>query len=127
MTREIYVVTAFYPVMLANLISPGAWLSLAGGILAFAFLVCQAKILHRARGIPAWRAPLIPWMIVASGLLEGVCMFVVLLVWRHESGRAGPLLSPAVLALLALNAALWIAFRTSAAVNGIVRSEEHTS
>jgi phenylacetyl-CoA:acceptor oxidoreductase subunit 1 len=120
MSREIYVVGAFYAVVLANLVSPGAWLSLAGGVLSFAFLVCQAKILHRARGIPAWRAPLIPWMIVASGLLEGVCMFVVLLVWRHESGRAGPLLSPAVLALLALNAALWIAFRTSAAVNGIV-------
>ena len=120
MTREIYVVTAFYPVMLANLISPGAWLSLAGGILAFAFLVCQAKILHRARGIPAWRAPLIPWMIVASGLLEGTCLLAVLLVWLQGSGRIAPLLSLAGLILVALNAALWIAYRITAAKQGIV-------
>ncbi len=120
MSREIYVVGAFFPAVLANLIAPGAWLSHAGGVLAFAFLVCQAKILHLARGIPAWRAPLVPWMMVASGLLEGVCLLAVLLILLHESGGTAPLLSLAVLALLALNAALWMSFRTSAVEQGIV-------
>jgi phenylacetyl-CoA:acceptor oxidoreductase subunit 1 len=120
MSREIYVVAAFFPVVLANLISPDAWLSLAGGVLAFAFLVCQAKILHRARGIPAWRAPLIPWMIVASGLLEGTCLLALLLIGFQGSGRIAPMLPLAGLILVALNAALWIAYRTSAAKQGIV-------
>src|SRR5262249_45125104 len=71
MTRELYLVAAFYPAVIANLLWPNAWLSLAGGALALAFLYCQAKILHQARGIPAWRVPLMPWMIGATGLLEG--------------------------------------------------------
>ncbi|MBI3372681.1 MAG: dimethyl sulfoxide reductase anchor subunit [Betaproteobacteria bacterium] len=120
MTREIYVVAAFYPVVLADLVSPGEWLSLAGGVLAFAFLVCQAKILHRARGIPAWRVPLVPWMIVASGLLEGTCLLAIVLLWLQSVDRIAPLLALTGLALAALNAALWFAYRITAAKQGVV-------
>ena len=120
MTRELYVVAAFYPVVLANLIAPSASLSLAGGVLALAFLVCQAKLLHRARGIPAWRVPLIPWMIVASGLLEGTSLLGILLLWLPGSGPMPVALPLGALILVALNAALWIAYRRTAAEQGIV-------
>ena len=54
---------------------------------AAAFLACQAKILHRARGIPAWRAGLVPWMLGIGGLAEGFGAFAIA-TWLFEIGRA---------------------------------------
>jgi phenylacetyl-CoA:acceptor oxidoreductase subunit 2 len=125
MTREIYAVALFYAAVLANLISPGARMSMLAGIAALAFLLCQAKILHRARGISAWRVALIPWMIIASGLLEGLGLLTLILLWTNRFGALPPALALARLALAglalaALNAMLWAAYRTGAATNGIV-------
>ena len=120
MTREIYAVGAFYPLVLANLILPSAFLSMSSGVFAFAFLFCQAKILHRARGISAWRVPLIPWMIVASGLLEGLGLLGIVLIWMKGFGPPAPSLAVAGGVLVALNATLWIAYRLTAAASGIV-------
>jgi phenylacetyl-CoA:acceptor oxidoreductase subunit 2 len=119
MTREICVVAAFYPVVIVNFLWPGAWLSLAGSLFALAFLYCQAKILHMARGIPAWRVPLVPWMIVATGLFEGLGLLALLLALPVGLGRPGAFVPFAGLALVAVNAALWIAYRRSAASEGI--------
>jgi phenylacetyl-CoA:acceptor oxidoreductase subunit 2 len=41
------------------------------GLAAAAFLYCQARILRAAKGIPAWRAPEIVALVVATGLAEG--------------------------------------------------------
>ena len=120
MTREIYAVALFYPAVLANLVWPGAGMSLLAGIFAFAFLFCQAKILHLARGISAWRVALVPWMIIASGLLEGLGLLTLIMLWMEGFGTASPPLALAGLALVALNAALWAAYRASAAKNGVV-------
>lgn len=120
MTREIYAVALFYPAVLANLIWPGAGMSMLAGIFAFAFLFCQAKILHLARGISAWRVALVPWMIVASGLLEGLGLLTLIMLWMEGFGTASPPLALAGLALVALNAGLWAAYRASAARNGVV-------
>ena len=120
MTRELYVVALFYPAMLANLLWPGALLSLVGGALALIFLYCQAKILHKARGIPAWRVPLVPWMIAATGLFEGLGLLAMMLAWLRGLGQPGLLLPVAGLALAAVNAALWIAYRRTAVEEGIV-------
>src|SRR5262249_52785245 len=107
-------------VVLANLQWPSAILSLAGGATALAFLWCQAKILHKARGIPAWRVPLMPWMLLATGLLEGAGLLALLLAWFKGLGQPGILVPVAGLALVAVNAALWIAYRRTAAEEGIV-------
>ena len=120
MTREIYAVALFYPAVLANLIWPGAGMSMLAGIFAFAFLFCQAKILHLARGISAWRVALVPWMIIASGLLEGLGLLTLITLWTNGYGTASPPLALAGLALVALNAALWAAYRAGAAKNGVV-------
>jgi len=84
------------------------------------FLFCQAKILHLARGISAWRVALVPWMIVASGLLEGLGLLTLMLVWIKGFGTLSPSLALAGLVVVALNAGLWAAYRASAAKNGIV-------
>jgi len=120
MTREIYAVALFYPAVLANLLWPGAGMSMLAGIFAFAFLFCQAKILHLARGISAWRVALVPWMIVASGLLEGLGLLTLITLWLDGFGTASPPLALAGLALAALNAGLWAAYRAGAARNGVV-------
>ncbi|MBL8661258.1 MAG: dimethyl sulfoxide reductase anchor subunit, partial [Candidatus Odyssella sp.] len=120
MTRELYVAAVLYPAILANLLWPSAVLSLLAGALALAFLWCQAKILHRARGIPAWRVPLMPWMLLATGLLEGAGLLALLLAWFRGLGQPGILVPVAGLALVAVNAALWIAYRRTAKEEGVV-------
>jgi phenylacetyl-CoA:acceptor oxidoreductase subunit 2 len=120
MTREIYAVALFYAAVLANLIWPGAGMSMLAGLFALAFLFCQAKILHLARGISAWRVALVPWMIAASGLLEGLGLLTLMLLWIKGFGTLSPRLAFAGLVLVALNAALWAAYRAGAAKNGIV-------
>jgi phenylacetyl-CoA:acceptor oxidoreductase subunit 1 len=120
MTRELYAVAVFYPLVLANLLWPSAILALLGGAMALVFLWCQAKILHKARGIPAWRVPLMPWMLLATGLLEGTGLLALLLAWFKGLGQPGILVPVAGLALAAVNAALWIAYRRTAKEEGIV-------
>ena len=38
---------------------------------AFAFVYCQARILRAAKGIPAWRAPEVVPLVLATSLAEG--------------------------------------------------------
>ena len=118
MSREIYAVGAFYAMVGANVLWPHPVFPPLVGAAAFAFLYCQARILFASKGIPAWRAPLMPKMIVASGLFEGLGALAALL------GSAATPVSPAITAvaligLALLNAGLWHAYRTGADGNGV--------
>ena len=77
MTRETYAVAVFYPAVVADLVWPSPALHAVAAAAAAAFLVCQGRILHAGRAIPAWRHPLVPWMLVASGLYEGVALATI--------------------------------------------------
>jgi phenylacetyl-CoA:acceptor oxidoreductase subunit 2 len=48
-----------------------ASLAYAAAALALAFVYCQGRMVHAARGIPAWRAARVPALFVATGLAEG--------------------------------------------------------
>ncbi len=77
MSREAIVA----PLLLASALA-GAWLGLAwlrwlAAALALAYLYSQARMLSAARGIPAWRHPRIPPLLIVTGLAEG-CGLVVL-------------------------------------------------
>lgn len=111
MTRELYAALVFYPSVLASLLAPGAVPFALASLSAAAFLVCQAKILHRARGVPAWRAPLVPWMIVASGLFEGWGALAV-------SGRI-PGIAWVGIGFAVINAILWRTYVGTAKAQGI--------
>lgn len=121
MTRETYCVALIMPAILLDLLWPNDVFHTLVGIGALGFLVSQAQILYRARGIPAWRAPLVPWMLTATGLLEGLGMLAVLaFVWA--SAATGGLvdgLAFAGIALTIANAGLWFAYRTTARARGI--------
>ncbi|MEO7403808.1 MAG: hypothetical protein ABIU95_09090, partial [Burkholderiales bacterium] len=88
------------------------------GLAAAVFLGCQAKILHMARGIPAWRVARMPVMIVASGLLEGLGLLAITQGGAF-SDRARLVVAIVALVLIALNAWLWRAYVSSAKLEGI--------
>jgi len=119
MTREIYVVGAFYPLVFASWLWPHPAIFAAAAATAAAFLYCQARILNAGRGIPAWRVPLIPPMIVATGLLEGAGIAA----YANGLGLGAEVATNAVawggMVLIALNAVLWHSYRASAEAQGI--------
>jgi phenylacetyl-CoA:acceptor oxidoreductase subunit 2 len=87
---------------------------------ALAFLYCQARILHAAKGIPAWRVGLIPSMLVMTGLLEGVGLLGIasgLASWRFEASIAFISTWGALLALA--NMLIWQRYFACAKRDGV--------
>ena len=119
MTRETYAVAAFYPLLLADLAWPHIILHWLVVISAAAFLYFQARILHAGRGIPAWRAPLMPWMLIATGVYEGFGILAVLCVFIASSMVTPVTVAAGVGVLAAVNAVLWHLYRKSAKDRGI--------
>ena len=109
MSREAVVAVLFMAVAAFKLFVVSAALSLIGSVLGAAFLYFQARILQAAKGIPAWRPPIMTWMLVFTGLFEGLGILAV------AAWIGGPSLSPDIafavpaagLVLAAVNAALW--------------------
>jgi phenylacetyl-CoA:acceptor oxidoreductase subunit 2 len=102
MTREAFAALLLFPVGL------GAFLTLkflpVAAVLALVFLWCQARILRAARGIPAWRAPQIVPLVIATGLAEGAGLAVLLVQTQ---------LAAAILAIALIGRALaWSAYRS---------------
>ncbi len=109
MSREAIVA----PLLLAAL-AASAWferveLALAAGALAAAMLYCQARMLEAAKGIPAWREPLIVPLFVATGLAEGAGAYALVSVF---SGFAPAFALGLLIACVAARAAAWAAYRS---------------
>ena len=134
MTRETYAVAVFYPALAADLAWPSPSLHAVVAVAAAAFLFCQGRILHAGKGIPAWRHPLVPWMLVASGFFEGFSLlaigsvvfllggaFVGMEWWMLPFPALAGVLLPAGAGVLlaAANAALFRAYRHGAAKTGV--------
>ena len=130
MSREIYLAAVFFPAVGLDflpwlfgfsILSPQALTVLHAliGLCSAGFLFAQARILFAAKGIPAWRAPLIPWMIIATGLFEGVGILAL-----AQAAFPGAFADPAYLItagsmLAAANFLLWQIYRKKAAAYGI--------
>ena len=99
MSREAFVAGPLLLVALLAALLEWTLLGLLAGLLAIAFLYCQARILKEARGIPAWREPRLLPLILATGLVEGAALYllVALLGGWHEAT-----LGASVLLLVAL-------------------------
>lgn len=69
MTRESFVALLLFTLG-ALALWKSAFLPLAA-LAALAFVYCQGRILRASKGIPAWRAPQVTLLIVASALAEG--------------------------------------------------------
>ncbi len=119
MTREVYVVGVYYPAIAAWFLWPQAWLLIVAGLAALAFLYSQARILQAAKGIPAWRLPMMIRMLVATGLYEGTGLYALTSVFMPERVTFGPGLAVFALLMAAVNAGLWYQYRKNAKANGI--------
>jgi phenylacetyl-CoA:acceptor oxidoreductase subunit 2 len=89
MTRESFVAVVYFALGGAALWRPQPFLPLAA-VAALAFVFCQGRILRASKGIPAWRAPQVGMLVVATGLAEGAGLALFFLA------------TPALLAWLAL-------------------------
>lgn len=119
MTRETYCVALFYPSLAADWLWPQPWLHVLAGAAALGFLISQARILYLCRGIPAWRAPLVPWLLLCSGLLEGAGLLALAqLFYPDEFFFTGTVATLASLPGVATGL-LWIAYRRTARRSGI--------
>jgi phenylacetyl-CoA:acceptor oxidoreductase subunit 1 len=118
MTREAWVAVALFPVG-----ALAAWLEaplpmLAAAALGLLFLLCQAMILREAKGIPAWRAPLIVPLLIATGIAEGAALFLVAAALLPAlSPLAGETAAAAVM-LAAVRAWTWSSYMTSLRMTG---------
>ena len=124
MSREVWVVALLYPLIAANLIvsSPALWLTT--GATAAAFLYCQAQILYAGKGIPAWRVPLVPLLIIATGLTEGSGGAILALAALGEQTVPRALAMFACV-LAVITAVLWMTYVGRAKANRIpLRSRE---
>lgn len=117
MTRETWCVVVFYPTVAANLVWPHPAYAAAAALAAAGFLACQARILYASKGIPAWRAPLIPWMIAATGLFEGLGLLALIALLLQPVPVSA--LATAGVALAVGNALLWRRYRATAKGEGI--------
>jgi phenylacetyl-CoA:acceptor oxidoreductase subunit 2 len=108
MSREAITATLLFATGLS--VAAGAtqlvWVAAA---LALVFVYCQARMLQAAKGIPAWREPLLVPLIVATGLTEGAGLFLLALPF---TGIASPSLPIIVFGLLVIARMLvWRAYR----------------
>ena len=106
MTREAFVATLLLPAALAAAAGlPGSrWLAAA---LALAFVYCQSRMLQAAKGIPAWREPLLIPLVVTTGLAEGSGLLLAL---ASQASVTAPLLTFAAAVVLA-RAWVWQVYR----------------
>ena len=107
MGREAWTSTLLFPAGLA-----AAWgvpgLPWVAAVLALAFVYCQARLLQAARGIPAWREPLLVPLFLTTGLAEGGGLFFASAPWHHV-GTLGLLLGFGALVLARVF--VWHAYR----------------
>lgn len=71
MTRESFAALMLFGVGAGYLASGATWLQYLAAVAALAFAYCQARILRAAKGIPAWRAPQVLPLVLATALAEG--------------------------------------------------------
>ena len=119
MTREGMVAVLLLPLGIVTFFTESTWLLVASAVPAALFLYAQARILHMAKGIPAWRSNAITPLIVSTGLTEG--MGVLLILAGLVQGNVSALFTGygwiVALALVFLRGAAWLNYRYSLAGN----------
>ena len=87
MSREAWAATLLFPIGLAVAVgAPGLlWIGVA---LALVFAYCQARLLQAAKGIPAWREPLLVPLLVTTGLAEGGGAFLLTALFHGAATAA---------------------------------------
>lgn len=77
MTREALLALAVFALTAATAVGQ-RWAAPLLALAALMFVYAQGRMLRAANGIPAWRDPMIPTLIVTTALAEGGGLFLVL-------------------------------------------------
>ncbi len=118
MTREAIAAVPLMGLGFAAVFTGSAVLLLSGALCALAFLYCQARILQAAKGIPAWRHPLVVPLIAATGLAEGLGMFAIYAALTGVEGSILNGVALAILAVIGLRYLAWRAYRRALGLQG---------
>jgi phenylacetyl-CoA:acceptor oxidoreductase subunit 2 len=78
MTRESFAAGAVFALGLSAAWLGSEALAQAAALAALVFAYCQGRMLRAAKGIPAWRVPMVVWLIFTTALTEGAGLFVTL-------------------------------------------------
>jgi len=119
MTREGMVAMLLLPLGILTFFTGSTSLLILSAIPAALFLYAQARILHMAKGIPAWRTNAINPLILTTGLTEG--MGVLLMLVGLVQGDVAALFSGygwiIALSLVFLRGVAWLNYRYSLSDN----------
>ena len=78
MTREAYAAVLFFALGAAAWLTGYEALAYGASLAAALFALCQARILHASKGIPAWRQPEVVPFVAATALAEGAGLLAFL-------------------------------------------------
>ncbi len=112
MTREALVAPPLLLALAAAAWHGGMALAIVSLLLALAFVYCQARMLRASRGIPAWRAPRIVPLMLATAFAEGTGAFLML------TPRAGAVMLVLALVAIAARFIAWTAYGRQLAHGG---------
>jgi phenylacetyl-CoA:acceptor oxidoreductase 26-kDa subunit len=107
MAREAWTAFLLFPAGLVAAAGVAGWAWIAAA-LALVFIYCQARMLQAAKGIPAWREPLLRPLLLSTGLAEGGGVFL-LTAPLHGAATGATLLLFAALVLV--RGMIWLAYR----------------
>lgn len=110
MSRELWIGGAFVLLASAELVAPAPLLRTLACVAAVALALAQGFILRRARAVAAWDVPVLPAVVLASAVLSGVGLLVMV---EAVSGRAPePAFLGAAMLLVVLGALVWLGYVT---------------
>ncbi len=118
MSREAWIAGIFFPLVLLSLWFESNALRAAALLLSLPFLLSQAMILKEAKGIPAWRAPLIVPLIVTTGLAEGSGLFLAVTQVVSDLNPMAHTVAVILVILIAVRGMAWRAYLKALARTG---------
>jgi phenylacetyl-CoA:acceptor oxidoreductase 26-kDa subunit len=88
MSRESFAAVLVFAFGVPAVVFPRPEYVFAPALAGLAFVYCQARILQHARGIPAWREPMVTPLIVATALAEGAGAMIAVALLMGEPASA---------------------------------------
>ena len=119
MTREAMVAPLLFAGAFTLWLSRSAFIAAVLALCALAFVFAQGRLLHAAKGVPAWHDASVPPLIVVTGLVEGYGLALAIAsLLGHASGWGGW----ALVGFAGARAALWLAYRRRVDASVTVRA-----
>ena len=107
MSREAFTAALLLPVGVGAAVGVSSCIPIAA-VLAVVFVFCQGRMLQAAKGIPAWREPLLAPLILTTALTEGGGVFFLT---APLHGAATEPLTAAFGVLVIARVLVWLAYR----------------